>query len=50
MLSDFRLGKRVQSAGCGSAHGKGFYDLLSRIMPDWEYRREKVEGFENSAK
>ncbi|MDX9991552.1 MAG: SprT family zinc-dependent metalloprotease [Anaerolineales bacterium] len=27
-------------------HGKGFYDLLSRIMPDWEYRRRKLEGFD----
>jgi predicted metal-dependent hydrolase len=25
---------------------KAFYDLLSRIMPDWEYRREKMEEFD----
>jgi predicted metal-dependent hydrolase len=24
-------------------HGKGFYQLLTRIMPDWEQRKERLE-------
>ncbi len=27
-------------------HAPSFYALLSRIMPDWEKRREKLNGFE----
>jgi predicted metal-dependent hydrolase len=27
-------------------HSKGFYTLLSRVMPDWEERREKLERFD----
>jgi predicted metal-dependent hydrolase len=27
-------------------HGKAFYDLLSRVMPDWQERREKIEGYD----
>jgi predicted metal-dependent hydrolase len=27
-------------------HGKAFYDLLSRVMPGWQERREKLEGYD----
>jgi predicted metal-dependent hydrolase len=27
-------------------HSRAFYDLVSRIMPDWEERREKLEEFD----
>jgi len=27
-------------------HGAGFYELLSRVMPGWEERREKLETFD----
>jgi predicted metal-dependent hydrolase len=27
-------------------HSKGFYALLARVMPDWEERREKIEGYD----
>ena len=28
------------------SHGADFYRLLSRIMPDWERRREELNAFE----
>jgi hypothetical protein len=27
-------------------HGKGYYELLSRVLPDWRQRRERLNSFE----